>query len=60
MIDFDTSLPTNGHPIPRFWDTFVLEYNLHMAGFERQIEGFAEVVIGAVGLEEPGLDDAGG
>lgn len=60
MIDFHTSLPTNGHPIPGFRDAFVLEYNLHMASLERQIEGLAEVVIGAVGLEEPRLDDAGG
>jgi len=52
-----THSPTNGHPITRFGNAFVLEDYLHMTSLEGQVQGLAEVVVGAIRLEQPGLDD---
>lgn len=38
----------------------MLEYDLHVASLEWQVEGLTEVIIGAIRLEQPGLYDAGG
>jgi len=52
--------PTNGHPITRFGNALVLKDYLHMTSLEGQVQGLAEVVVGAVRLEQPGLDDPRG
>lgn len=57
---YNRCLPADGNPVARFGHTLVLEYNLHVAGFKGQVEGFAEIVIRAIRLKQPSLNDARG
>lgn len=38
----------------------MLEYDLHVASLEWQVERLTEVIIRAIRLKQPGLYDAGG